>query len=117
MKKLNWFQRNVLCMNIDIRKEQYTAYKDRRQLAHDQQLILHHASGSAAPADLTAPLSYAQWNQCSMAPWSQIESDLVAAPTPRVRLMRILLVMSMLMMLRRRWMMRTPLLIDDLHGT
>ena len=76
MKKLNWFQRNVLCMNIDIRKEQYTTFKDRRQLAHDQQLILHHASGSAAPADLTAPLSYAQWNQGSMALWSQIESDL-----------------------------------------
>ena len=63
-------------MNVDIRKEQYTAYKDRCQSAYNQELILHHVSGSPAPADLSAPLTYAQWNQDSMAPWSQIESDL-----------------------------------------
>ena len=76
VKKLNWFQRNILCMNIDIRKEQYSAYKDRRQSAHNQEMILHHISGSPAPAELTPPLSYAQWNQGSMAPWSQFENDL-----------------------------------------
>lgn len=76
VKKLNWFQRNILCMNVDIRKEQYTAYKDRRQLAYNQELILHHASGSPAPTDLSDPLTFAQWNQGSLAPWTQIDHDL-----------------------------------------
>ena len=76
VKKLNWFQRNILCMNVDIRKEQYTAYKDRRQLEYKQDLILHHASGSPAPAALSDPLTFAQWNQGSLAPWTQIDHDL-----------------------------------------
>ena len=76
VKQLNWFQRNILCMNVDIRKEQYTAYKDRCQSAYNQELILHHISGSPAPAALTAPLSYAQWNHGAMAPWTQFENDL-----------------------------------------
>ena len=76
VKKLNWFQRNILCMNVDIRKEQYNAYKDRRQLYYKQDLILHHASGSPAPAALSEPLTFAQWNQGSLAPWTLIDQDL-----------------------------------------
>ena len=27
IKKLNWFQKHILCMNVDIRKSQYDAYR------------------------------------------------------------------------------------------
>ena len=39
-------------------------------------MILHHASGSPASADLSDPLTFAQWNQGSLAPWTQIDHDL-----------------------------------------
>lgn len=85
VKKLNWFQRNVLCMNVDIRREQYDAYRERRHMDNTQQLILHHVSGStAAPPAEVAPLSYEQWNAGSQTPWVQMEKHLLeTAPSAR----------------------------------
>jgi hypothetical protein len=34
VKKLNWFQRNVLCMNIEIHKENFEASRQRRDTAY-----------------------------------------------------------------------------------
>ena len=63
-------------MGIDIRKEQYTAYRDRHDMAHDQKLILHHVSGSkSARPKATAPLSYSKWNR-SQDPWVDMETVL-----------------------------------------
>ena len=40
VKKLNWFQRVMMCMNIDIHKEQYATYTERRTILHNQELLL-----------------------------------------------------------------------------
>jgi hypothetical protein len=41
-KKLNWFQRNVLCMNVDIRHKQYDSYVAQKHM-NDNQEALHKA--------------------------------------------------------------------------
>jgi hypothetical protein len=41
-KKLNWFQRNVLCMNVDIRHKQYESYIAQKHM-NDNQQALHKA--------------------------------------------------------------------------
>jgi hypothetical protein len=45
MKK-SWFQKNILCMNVEIHRENYQAYVDRKSIMDTQQQILHHISGS-----------------------------------------------------------------------
>jgi hypothetical protein len=34
VKKLNWFQRNVMCMNIEIHKENFKASRQRADIQH-----------------------------------------------------------------------------------
>jgi hypothetical protein len=41
-KRLNWFQRNVLCMNVDIRHKQYDSYVAQKHM-NDNQQALHKA--------------------------------------------------------------------------
>ena len=85
IKKLNWFQRKILCMGVDIRKEQYTAYRDRHDMAYDQKLILHHVSGSkSARPKAKAPLSYSKWNR-SQVPWVDVEKVLYSDPAAATR--------------------------------
>ena len=72
VRKLSWFQRHILCMNIDIRKEQFEAYRER------------HAIRSRLPAQpddppVLAPLSYERWNSKAKTPWVQLEKDLLAS--------------------------------------
>ena len=71
VRKLSWFQRHILCMNIDIRKEQFEAYRER------------HAIRSRLPVQpndppMLAPLSYERWNSKAKAPWTQLEKELLA---------------------------------------
>ena len=42
VKKLSWFQKCMLCMSVDIHKEQYHAHKERQDILHNQSVILHH---------------------------------------------------------------------------
>jgi hypothetical protein len=49
VKKLSWFQRNVLCMNIEIHKENYEASRQRSEIQHTQAVILHKLSGEQGP--------------------------------------------------------------------
>ncbi|MEO7173450.1 hypothetical protein, partial [Flavobacterium sp.] len=72
VRKLSWFQRHILCMNIDIRKEQFEAYRER------------HAIRSRLPSQpndppVLAPLSYERWNAKAKTPWVQLEKDLLAS--------------------------------------
>jgi aminoglycoside/choline kinase family phosphotransferase len=46
VKKLTWFQRNILCMNVEIHQENYQAYVECKAIMDTQQMILHHVSGS-----------------------------------------------------------------------
>jgi hypothetical protein len=60
VKKLSWFERNVLCMKVEIHRENYLAYVERKTIQDNQQLILHHLSGSqTAEPTPTATTSYA----------------------------------------------------------
>jgi hypothetical protein len=72
VKKLSWFERNVLCMKVEIHHENYQAYVERKAIQDTQQLILHRLSGAqtAEPTPTTAT-SYAAWltdryNWCDM---------------------------------------------------
>ena len=69
-KKLNWFQRNILCMNADIRRGQYDTYLR-------QENILKHLPRLPNDPPESAPLSFAQWNEGSQFPWAQLESHLL----------------------------------------
>jgi hypothetical protein len=81
VKQLNWFQRNILCMNVDIRKEQYQAHLERQQLAHNQALMLHHLKNSQAPPPKQkTPESYKKWT-ASPVDWVEIEKQLYLAPS------------------------------------
>ena len=77
VKQLSRFQRNILCMGVATRKEQYVAYKERLEIAHDQKLILHHVTGaSGAPPTRPTPTPYARWNSSSGLNYGELERHL-----------------------------------------
>jgi hypothetical protein len=79
-KKLSWFERNVLCMKVEIHRENYQAYVERKTIQDNQQLILHHLSGAqtAKPAP-TAATSYTAWHT-DRYNWVDMEKHLFATP-------------------------------------
>jgi hypothetical protein len=80
VKKLSWFERNVLCMKVEIHRENYQAYMERKTIQDNQQLILHRLSGAqtAEPTPTTAT-SYAAWNTDHYN-WCDLEKHLFAPP-------------------------------------
>ena len=67
VKELNWFQRNILCMNVEIRKEQYKAHLERKQIAHKQALIIHHLKNTQKPPPAQkSPVPYKTWTGTSV---------------------------------------------------
>jgi hypothetical protein len=46
VRKLSWFDRNVLCMKVEIHRENYQAYIERKAIQDSQQLIIHRLSGA-----------------------------------------------------------------------
>ena len=71
VRKLSWFQRHILCMNIDIRREQFQAYQER-------QFIRSRLPAQPNDPPVPAPLSYDRWNSKAQTPWVQLEKDLHA---------------------------------------
>ncbi|KAK1644620.1 hypothetical protein QYE76_062425, partial [Lolium multiflorum] len=49
VNRLSWFQRHILCMNIEIHKENYAASRERSEIKHTQAVILHKLSGEQGP--------------------------------------------------------------------
>ncbi|KAK1616130.1 hypothetical protein QYE76_021647 [Lolium multiflorum] len=49
VSRLSWFQRHILCMNIEIHKENYAASRERSEIKHTQAVILHKLSGEQGP--------------------------------------------------------------------
>jgi hypothetical protein len=63
VKQLIWFQKNILCMNVEIHRENYQAYVERKAIMYTQQQILHHVSGSQSVALTATPaVDYARWS-------------------------------------------------------
>jgi hypothetical protein len=80
VRKLSWFERNVLCMKVEIHRENYQAYVERKNIQDTQQLILHRLSGAqTADPTPTAPTSYEAWNT-DRYNWVEMQKHLFAAP-------------------------------------
>jgi hypothetical protein len=80
VRKLSWFERNVLCMKVEIHHENYQAYVERKNIQDTQQLILHHLSGAqTADPTPTAPTPYDAWNTDRFN-WVDMQKHLFDAP-------------------------------------
>jgi hypothetical protein len=80
VRKLIWFERNVLCMKVEIHRENYQAYVERKNIQDTQQLILHRLSGAqTVDPTPTAPASYEAWNT-DRYNWVKMQKHLFAAP-------------------------------------
>ena len=77
VKQLNWFQKYLLCMNVDIRKEQHRAHNERLDILHNQEVLIHHVTRQRGnpPVKKRAP-SYQEWNNNSEIDWIEIEKQL-----------------------------------------
>ena len=73
VRKLSWFQRHILCMNIEIHKENYAASRERSEIQHTQAVILHKLSGEQGPPP-QPPVhpGYSGWHS-SQVPWNDLE--------------------------------------------
>ena len=74
-RPLNWFQRHVLCMNVDIRHGQYEAYCERQN-------ILKRLPTLPNDPPVSDPLYYDKWNEQSYTPWGEMESYLLTSAPP-----------------------------------
>ena len=77
IRKLSWFRRTILCMKVDVHREQYMSYRRDVDSSNSQKLILHHVSGSTAPPPTATDAdSYARWSEGDYTPWVQIDDAL-----------------------------------------
>jgi hypothetical protein len=83
VKKLSWFQHNVLCMNIEIQKENFEASRQRSDIQHTQAVILHKLSGEEGPPP-QPPVhpAYSGWHS-SQIPWAEFEQCIQRANITR----------------------------------
>jgi hypothetical protein len=84
VKKLSWFQKHVLCMKVEIYRENYDAYYERKAILDNQREILHNLSGEqAALSPPTLPIPYSKWHTDSY-DWGALEKSLFVGCTTRV---------------------------------
>ncbi|KAK1630548.1 hypothetical protein QYE76_004863, partial [Lolium multiflorum] len=94
VSRLSWFQRHILCMNIEIHKENYAASRERSEIKHTQAVILHKLSGDQGPPPQPlAHQGYSAWHSAQV-PWSELDDCLkgptsLAAPRMHLTLMRM----------------------------
>jgi hypothetical protein len=69
-KKLNWFQRNVLCMNVDIRHKQYDIYVAQKHM-NDNQQDIHKAFRASHPGYVESTSSSSLFGTHSYGKWSK----------------------------------------------
>jgi hypothetical protein len=73
-KKLNWFQRNVLCMNVDIHHKQYESYITQKHM-NDNQQALHKAFRASQSGYVESPPSSSSSGTHSYGKWSKGLTD------------------------------------------
>jgi hypothetical protein len=73
-KMLNWFQRNVLCMNVDIRHKQYESYIAQKHM-NDNLQALHKAFRASRPRYVESPPSSSSSDTHSYGKWSKGLTD------------------------------------------
>jgi hypothetical protein len=69
-KKINWFQRNVLCMNMDILHKQYDSYVAQKHM-NDNQQALHKAFHSTHLGYVESPPAQESSGTYSIGKWSK----------------------------------------------
>jgi hypothetical protein len=68
-------------MNVEIRKSQYRAHLERREIAHNQALIIHRLKQSELPPPKKkTPLPYKSWTGSSV-DWVEMEKQLGIHPS------------------------------------
>ena len=86
MKKLSWFKRTMLCLNIAIQKENYAAHKERKLIIANQRWLFKESEkkkdGTPPPFVEDNPLepstesektvSYEKWNS-DLFPWDDFK--------------------------------------------
>ncbi|KAK1631695.1 hypothetical protein QYE76_006010 [Lolium multiflorum] len=83
VSRLSWFQRHILCMNIEIHKENYAASRERSEIKHTQAVILHKLSGDQGPPPQPpAHQGYSGWHSAQV-PWSDLDDCLQRTNTSR----------------------------------
>ncbi|KAK1610975.1 hypothetical protein QYE76_034648, partial [Lolium multiflorum] len=83
VSRLSWFQRHILCMNIEIHKENYAASRERSEIKHTQAVILHKLSGDQGPPPQPpAHQGYSAWHSAQV-PWSELDDCLHRSNTSR----------------------------------
>ncbi|KAK1614983.1 hypothetical protein QYE76_020500 [Lolium multiflorum] len=83
VSRLSWFQRHILCMNIEIHKENYAASRERSKIKHTQAVILHKLSGDQGPPPQPpAHQGYSGWHSAQV-PWSELDDCLQRSNTSR----------------------------------
>ena len=84
VKKLTWWQKYVLYMNTEVHKENYQAYRERRELFHQNATILHHLTNAPGPPpQQTVPIAYKHWNNAKV-DWVDLEKQLYGVDPPSV---------------------------------
>ena len=100
VQKLSWFERTMLCMQISVHQENYEAYRERKQIIHNQGVLLKEIEkvsgkgkaprgsddedGSADSVESDATIPYAKWG-CDSVQWSAF-GDLSAQFSSSVRI-------------------------------
>jgi hypothetical protein len=83
VKKLSWFQKHVLCMKVEIHRENYDAYCERKTILDTQHEILHKLSGDQAALSPPAPpIAYNKWHSETY-DWGALERSRYVGRTTR----------------------------------
>ena len=68
-----------LCMNTEVHKENYQAYRERRELFHQNATMMHlMTKAPGPPPQQTPPIAYKQWNNAKI-DWVDVEKNLYGA--------------------------------------
>jgi hypothetical protein len=69
-------------MNVELHKENYQAYRERKSILDNQQLILHRLNNETGDAPQpSAVTQYGRWNS-STYNWQDMERSLYVPPSP-----------------------------------
>ena len=79
VKKLSWFQRTLLCMNIDIRKGQYENYKSNKKILRECSKWQNEDEAETAAQESDDTLSYGAWSK-GRVNWDDFE-DTASGPS------------------------------------
>jgi hypothetical protein len=76
MKKLSWWERYVLCMNVDIDKKLHSQYVRNKHIQRDQRRIMEKLDVPKTASEeegSSSTLSYKAWKSKSLVNWQDFE--------------------------------------------